>query len=618
MTRRDGYSVTGVTAVALAVLVALAAVAPVVAIPQPDDGIGPEQTASSATVAPGETVTFEATVNATGYNAPGLAVDLPDGWTIQSQSADGPATYKSSTNEWVWLSGDEYTVTYTVAVPDDAAGDYAIAVDGSAIDPESGEFASSTTTTTLTVQEETEPPETTEAPPETTTTDEPPQTTEPPETTATPDPAPTGEMSVSQSAGGPVAPGGTVTMTAEVDAAGLNAPALDVDLPDGWTIQSQTADGPATYKQSSSEWVWLAGDVSEPYTVEYVVAVPGDAADGDYTVTAAASALDTDDQQVTDSTETTVSVAPEPGNQAPIADAGADQTASVGDTVALDAGGSTDPDGDSLSYDWTQTGGPDVSLSDASAASPTFTAPDVDGATTLTFQVEVADGNGATATDTVSVTVQPSSPPAAGSATVSLSGPGEVVVGDTATFDVVVSGADNGVGAYDLTVDLSDASAASIADVQVQQDPMFEEGTVADDGSGANVVAVGADATDSDTVTVATVTLEAQQPGSTDASLTVDSLGDASGTAYDVTATNGASVTVTQVVVGDNEPATDVDGDGTYEDVNGDGEYDVNDVQVAFTNRNDPAMANNPELFDFNGDGEFDILDIQALIAQLG
>jgi len=603
MTRADGVTGTGVTAVTLALLVALAALAPAAAIPQPDGSIGLDQTASSATVEPGETVTFETTVNATGYNAPGLAVDLPDGWTIQSQSAEGPVTYKSSTNEWVWLSGGEYTVTYTVTVPDDAAGDYAVAADGSAIEPDSGEFVSSTVTTTVTVQE---------------ATDEPPQTTEPPETTATPDPAPTGEVSVSQSADGPVAPGGTVTMTAEVDAAGLNAPALDVDLPAGWTIQSQSAEGPATYKQSSDEWVWLAGDVTDTYTVEYVVAVPGDAADGDYTVTAAASALDADDQQVTDSTETTVSVAAAPANQAPTADAGADETVEEGESVQLDASGSTDPDGDSLSYAWTQTGGPDVSLSDASAASPTFTAPDVDGATTLTFQVAVADENGASATDTVSVTIQPSSPPPAGSATVSLSGPSEVTVGDTAAFDVVVSGADNGVGAYDLTVDLSDASAASIADVQVQQDPMFEEVTVADDGSSANIVAVGVDADATDTVTVATVTFEAEQPGATDASLTVDSLGDTTGTAYDVAATNGASLTVTQVVVGDNEPATDVDGDGTYEDVNGDGEYDVNDVQVAFTNRNDPAMANNPELFDFNGDGEFDILDIQALFAQLG
>jgi len=613
MTPEDGYTVTGVTAVAVAVLVALSAFAPVAAIPQPDGGIGLEQTASSTTVAPGETVTLEATVNATGYNAPGLQANLPDGWTLESQSAEGPATYKPSTNEWVWLSGGEYTVTYTVTVPDDAAGDYAVAVDGSAIEPESGDFVSSTVTTTVTVQEATdEPPET--------TTEEPPETTtdEPPETTAPPDPAPAGEVSVSQSADGPVAPGGTVTMTAEVDATGLNAPALDVDLPAGWTIQSQTADGPATYKQSSNEWVWLAGDVSESYTVEYVVAVPGDAVDGDYTVTAAASALDADDQQVTDATETTVSVAAQSGNQAPTADAGPDQIASAGDTVTLDAGGSTDPDGDDLSYAWTQTGGPDVSLSDASAVSPTFIAPDVDSATTLTFQVEVADGDGASATDTVSVTVQPSSAPSAGEATVSLSGPSEVVAGDTATFDVVVSGADNGVGAYDLTVDLSDVSAASIADVQVQNDPLFEEVTVADDGSSANIVAVGTDADTTGTATVATVTVEAEQPGATDASLTVDSLGDATGTAYDVAATNGASLTVTQVVVGDNEPATDVDGDGTYEDVNGDGEYDVNDVQVAFTNRNDPAMANNPELFDFNGDGEFDILDIQALFAQLG
>jgi hypothetical protein len=85
-----------------------------------------------------------------------------------------------------------------------------------------------------------------------------------------------------------------------------------------------------------------------------------------------------------------------------VADAGDDQTVDEGTTVGLDASGSA---GDGPSYSWTQTAGPSVTLSDASAAQPTFTAPDVDGETTLTFEVEVSDGS-ATDTDTVNVTVQ--------------------------------------------------------------------------------------------------------------------------------------------------------------------------------------------------------------------
>ncbi len=90
-------------------------------------------------------------------------------------------------------------------------------------------------------------------------------------------------------------------------------------------------------------------------------------------------------------------------NQAPTADAGPDQTVSTGASVQLDGSGSSDPNGDSLTYRWSQTAGPSVTLSSTTVARPTFTAPS--SATSLSFQLVVNDGTVASAPDTVAITV---------------------------------------------------------------------------------------------------------------------------------------------------------------------------------------------------------------------
>ena len=59
-------------------------------------------------------------------------------------------------------------------------------------------------------------------------------------------------------------------------------------------------------------------------------------------------------------------------NTAPVANAGPDQTVNPGTTVTLQGSG-TDADNDPLTYSWSQTAGPSVSLSGASTPTPTFT-----------------------------------------------------------------------------------------------------------------------------------------------------------------------------------------------------------------------------------------------------
>ena len=79
-------------------------------------------------------------------------------------------------------------------------------------------------------------------------------------------------------------------------------------------------------------------------------------------------------------------------NVAPVADAGPDQSQEVSQTVTLDGSGSSDDNGDALTYGWAQTGGPSVTLSDAAAESPSFTAPG--SAAVLTFSLVVTDSHG--------------------------------------------------------------------------------------------------------------------------------------------------------------------------------------------------------------------------------
>src|SRR5262249_8525768 len=72
----------------------------------------------------------------------------------------------------------------------------------------------------------------------------------------------------------------------------------------------------------------------------------------------------------------TVTISVLSANDAPIADAGVDQTVGEGALATLDGSASSDPDGDTLKFAWTPTAGTaPVTLTNESTSKPRFSAP---------------------------------------------------------------------------------------------------------------------------------------------------------------------------------------------------------------------------------------------------
>ena len=152
-----------------------------------------------------------------------------------------------------------------------------------------------------------------------------------------------------------------------------------------WTITSKPSTSNATLNNSTSVNPTFTVDVSGTYVVSLVV----------------------NDGKV-DSTADTVTISTL--NSAPVANAGADKSVYVGNTVTLDGSGSTDVDGNLLTYSWAFTTKPAdsmVTLSDATAVKPTFT---VDKAGTYVVSLTVNDSTVNSTADTVTISTLNSAP----------------------------------------------------------------------------------------------------------------------------------------------------------------------------------------------------------------
>lgn len=147
-----------------------------------------------------------------------------------------------------------------------------------------------------------------------------------------------------------------------------------------WRIAQQPPESNPIFTNRTTATPTFTGDMAGLYTVALTVS------DGSLT-----SPVD----------QMTITVAT--GNLPPVANAGPDQTVTAGQRVTLNGTGSSDPNGDPLTYTWCLKGRPvgsTATLSGANTSQPTFT-PDIAGS--YVFCLTVNDGKAGSASDSVVV-----------------------------------------------------------------------------------------------------------------------------------------------------------------------------------------------------------------------
>lgn len=157
------------------------------------------------------------------------------------------------------------------------------------------------------------------------------------------------------------------------------------------------ADGPVTISAEVSDsnaadsfvLSWQTPGIAQSQLADLSLSFePFDLAVGSYTVTA--QARDDGNPSLTSMASLTFDVF---ANQAPTAVISVvASTANEGDTVTLSASGSSDPEQQTLSYAWTQTAGPLVTLLNANSSSASFVVPQLSADREATFSVVVSDG----------------------------------------------------------------------------------------------------------------------------------------------------------------------------------------------------------------------------------
>ncbi len=103
---------------------------------------------------------------------------------------------------------------------------------------------------------------------------------------------------------------------------------------------------------------------------------------------------------------------PPSGNMPPVVDAGQDRTVEGGATVGLFPASYSDPDGEIIGGGWTQSSGESVTIQNPNTGDAYFVAPQAGPAPkVLVFTATVTDNEGASTSDSVTITVNATTPP---------------------------------------------------------------------------------------------------------------------------------------------------------------------------------------------------------------
>ncbi len=170
--------------------------------------------------------------------------------------------------------------------------------------------------------------------------------------------------------------------------------------------------------------------------------------DSDEPITRDCAAFDTNGSGTVDELDLTRLLEGDvPDNFPPVAFAGTDLSAAIGDLVSLNGRGSFDVETAQLDYLWEQVGGTPVNLQAAFSADATFIVPDVTIGSTLKFRLTVIDEGGAIDIDTLEVSVagagsaieEPEATPPAPQVVANAGADRQITSGDFVTLDASAS-----------------------------------------------------------------------------------------------------------------------------------------------------------------------------------